>query len=77
MLPKLQRMAAVAVDASYEKPRQGYIAARGRSLAAALRAVGQDPPLAAALAAMAPDALERAVASWGRRMRALLLLGLR
>ncbi|GBG00340.1 hypothetical protein Rsub_13072 [Raphidocelis subcapitata] len=76
VLPKLQRMAAVALDAGYDKPRQGYIAARGRFLAAALRTVGPEPPPAAALASLAPDALERAVAGWGRRMRALELLAL-
>lgn len=76
-LPKLRRMAQIMLDAAYDPVKAGYVAARERALAAALRAAGPEAPAPGALAALAPDALERAVAAWGRRLRAVALLALR
>ena len=67
----------VMVDANYAPVRDAYIAARSRALDAILHAVAPETPQAASLSAMAPDALERVVAGWNRRLRALALLALR
>jgi hypothetical protein len=77
VVPKLQRMAVVMLDAAYEPVREGYVAGRDRALEAALRSVGQETPPPAALAALTPAAMERAIAAWARRLRAVVLLALR
>ena len=76
-LPKLQRMAAVMMNASYGPVRESYTAARDRALDAALRALGAETPSLAALQGLQPDTLERVIAAWQRRLRALVLLALR
>ncbi|KAI8467925.1 MAG: Cullin repeat-like-containing domain protein [Monoraphidium minutum] len=75
-LPKLQRMAQVMLDAAYSPVRDAYVAARDTAVAALLRGVGQETPPLAALQALQLDSLERVIAGWVRRLRALVLLAL-
>lgn len=77
VLPKLQRMAQVMLDASYDPVRDGYLASRHRALDSILRTVGQETPPLMAMQTLQPDALDRVISAWIRRMRALVLLALR
>ncbi|KIZ02022.1 Exocyst complex component 7 [Monoraphidium neglectum] len=76
VLLKLQRMGQVMLDAAYSPVRDSYAAARDRGLEVALRAVGQETPPLASLQLLQPDALERVIAAWTRRLQALVLLSL-
>jgi hypothetical protein len=70
-------MATVMMDASYAPVREAYVAARDHALDAALRAVGPETPPLGTLQSLQPDTLERIIAGWIRRLRALVLLALR